>query len=77
LGCANNCLVYRGNPTTFSRTKRATSKDASIFLRYTPDAAAFDTHLRTEHVQNFIASLSSVSTASPADLAQLDEIPVT
>jgi quinol monooxygenase YgiN len=47
-----------------------------LFEVYT-DAAAFDTHLRTEHVQNFIASLSSVSTASPADLAQLDEIPVT
>jgi len=41
------------------------------------DAAAFEAHLHAEHVQNFIASIPSLSIGGPSDLVQLNEIPVT
>ena len=40
------------------------------------DAAPFDTHLHTEHVRRFIASLPALSIGGPSDLVQLDEIVV-
>jgi quinol monooxygenase YgiN len=40
------------------------------------DAAAFGTHLQTEHVRRFISSIPALSTGGPASLIQLNEIPV-
>jgi quinol monooxygenase YgiN len=40
------------------------------------DAAAFEAHLETDHVRNFVGSIPSLSTSGPADLVQLDEIDV-
>ena len=37
-------------------------------------AAAFDEHLQTQHVHNFIAAVPALSTAEPGSLIQLDEI---
>ena len=39
-------------------------------------AAAFDEHLQTQHVRNFIAAVPALSTAEPGSLIQLDEIAV-
>jgi quinol monooxygenase YgiN len=41
------------------------------------DAAAFDAHLKTDHVHRFISLIPSLSTGGPASLVQLNEIPVT
>jgi quinol monooxygenase YgiN len=38
------------------------------------DAAAFDAHLRTEHVHTFISSIPALSTGGPGSLIQLDEL---
>ena len=40
------------------------------------DAAAFDAHLRTDHVHAFISAIPALSTGGPASLIQLNEIPV-
>lgn len=37
-------------------------------------AAAFDDHLQTQHVHDFIAAVPALSTARPGSLVQLDEI---
>jgi quinol monooxygenase YgiN len=37
-------------------------------------AAAFDDHLQTRHVHDFIAAVPALSTAEPGSLVQLDEI---
>ncbi|MEV0909827.1 putative quinol monooxygenase [Streptomyces hokutonensis] len=40
------------------------------------DAAAFDAHLRTEHVHRFISAIPEYSTGGPESLVQLDELPI-
>jgi quinol monooxygenase YgiN len=40
------------------------------------DAAAFDAHLKTDHVHAFISAIPALSTGGPASLVQLDEIPI-
>jgi quinol monooxygenase YgiN len=40
------------------------------------DAAAFDAHLRTDHVHAFISAIPALSTGGPASLIQLNEIPI-
>jgi quinol monooxygenase YgiN len=40
------------------------------------DAAAFDAHLRTDHVHAFISAIPDLSTGGPGSLIQLNEIPV-
>ena len=40
------------------------------------DAAAFDAHLKTDHVHTFISSIPEFSTGGPGSLIQLNEIPV-
>ncbi|GAB2539562.1 putative quinol monooxygenase [Nocardia heshunensis] len=40
------------------------------------NAAAFNAHLQTRHVHEFIASIPALSTGGPASLIQLDEVPV-
>ena len=40
------------------------------------DAAAFATHLQTEHVHTFISTIPDLSTGGPGSLIQLNEIPV-
>lgn len=40
------------------------------------NTAAFLRHLETEHVKRFVAGIPTLSTSSPADLHQLDEIAV-
>ncbi len=40
------------------------------------DAAAFDTHLQTEHVHRFISAIPALSTGGLDSLVQLNEIPV-
>ena len=40
------------------------------------NTTAFLEHLKTEHVKKFVASIPTLSTSSPADLHQLDEIEV-
>ncbi|WP_327139710.1 putative quinol monooxygenase [Nocardia sp. NBC_01327] len=39
-------------------------------------AAAFDAHLATGHVHDFIASIPALSTGGPGSLFQLNEIPI-
>ncbi|HEY2080727.1 MAG TPA: putative quinol monooxygenase [Streptosporangiaceae bacterium] len=40
------------------------------------DAAAFDTHLKTDHVHAFISAIPALSTGGPGSLIQLNEIPI-
>ncbi|MCU1647314.1 MAG: hypothetical protein JWN03_7589 [Nocardia sp.] len=40
------------------------------------NAAAFDAHLATDHVHDFIASIPTLSTGGPGSLFQLNEIPI-
>ena len=40
------------------------------------DAAAFATHLQTEHVHTFISTIPDLSTGGPGSLIQLNEIPL-
>jgi len=40
------------------------------------DAAAFDAHLRTEHVHRFISAIPELSTGGPESLVLLDELPI-
>lgn len=40
------------------------------------DAAAFDAHLKTDHVHTFISSIPALSTGGPGSLIQLNEIPI-
>ena len=40
------------------------------------DAAAFDAHLKTDHVHAFISSLPVLSTGGPGSLIQLNEISI-
>jgi quinol monooxygenase YgiN len=40
------------------------------------DAAAFDAHLKTDHVHAFISAIPALSTGGPGSLVQLNEIPV-
>ena len=40
------------------------------------DAAAFDTHLKTDHVHAFISAIPDLSTGGPGSLIQLNEIPI-
>ena len=40
------------------------------------DAAAFATHLQTEHVHTFISTIPDLSTGGPGSLIQLNEIPI-
>lgn len=40
------------------------------------DAAAFDAHLKTDHVHAFISALPALSTGGPGSLVQLNEIPI-
>jgi quinol monooxygenase YgiN len=40
------------------------------------DAAAFDAHLKTDHVHRFISSIPELSTGGPGSLIQLNEIPI-
>ena len=40
------------------------------------DAAAFDTHLKTDHVHAFISAIPELSTGGPGSLTQLNEIPI-
>jgi quinol monooxygenase YgiN len=39
------------------------------------NAAAFDTHLKTDHVRAFISEIPALSTGGPGSLIQLNEIP--
>ena len=40
------------------------------------DAAAFDAHLKTDHVHVFISAIPALSTGGPGSLVQLNEIPI-
>lgn len=40
------------------------------------DAAAFDAHLKTDHVHAFISAIPALSTGGPGSLVQLNEIPI-
>jgi quinol monooxygenase YgiN len=40
------------------------------------DAAAFDAHLKTDHVRAFISAIPALSTGGPGSLVQLNEIPI-
>lgn len=40
------------------------------------DAAAFDAHLKTDHVHAFISAIPTLSTGGPGSLVQLNEIPI-
>jgi quinol monooxygenase YgiN len=40
------------------------------------DAAAFDTHLKSDHVHAFISAIPTLSTGGPGSLIQLNEIPI-
>jgi quinol monooxygenase YgiN len=40
------------------------------------NAAAFDTHLKTDHVHAFISAIPALSTGGPGSLIQLNEIPI-
>jgi quinol monooxygenase YgiN len=40
------------------------------------DAAAFDVHLKTDHVHAFISAIPDLSTGGPGSLIQLNEIPI-
>ena len=40
------------------------------------DAAAFATHLQTDHVHAFISTIPDLSTGGPGSLIQLNEIPI-
>jgi quinol monooxygenase YgiN len=40
------------------------------------DAAAFDTHLKTDHVHAFISAIPALSTGGPGSFIQLNEIPI-
>jgi autoinducer 2-degrading protein len=40
------------------------------------DAAAFDAHLKTDHVHAFISAIPELSTGGPGSLVQLNEIPI-
>ncbi|MFE2416248.1 putative quinol monooxygenase [Streptomyces hokutonensis] len=40
------------------------------------DAAAFDAHLRTEHVRRFLSAIPELSTGGPESLVQLNELPI-
>lgn len=55
--------------------RRATPPDASTYEVYT-DAAAFDAHLKTDHVHAFISAIPALSTGGPGSLVQLNEIPI-
>jgi quinol monooxygenase YgiN len=39
------------------------------------NAAAFDAHLKTDHVRAFISEIPALSTGGPGSLIQLNEIP--
>ena len=39
------------------------------------NAAAFDAHLKTDHVRAFISAIPALSTGGPRSLVQLNEIP--
>jgi quinol monooxygenase YgiN len=40
------------------------------------DAAAFDAHLKTDHVHAVISAIPALSTGGPGSLVQLNEIPI-
>jgi quinol monooxygenase YgiN len=40
------------------------------------DAAAFDAHLKTDHVHAFMSAIPTLSTGGPGSLIQLNEIPI-
>jgi autoinducer 2-degrading protein len=40
------------------------------------DAAAFEAHLKTDHVHAFISAIPDLSTGGPGSLIQLNEIPI-
>ncbi|MFD6161896.1 putative quinol monooxygenase [Nocardia sp. NPDC060256] len=40
------------------------------------DAAAFDDHLQTQHVHDFISAIPELSTGGPDSLVQLDEVSI-
>jgi quinol monooxygenase YgiN len=40
------------------------------------DAAAFEAHLKTDHVHTFISAIPALSTGGPSSLIQLNEIPI-
>jgi quinol monooxygenase YgiN len=40
------------------------------------DAAAFEAHLKTDHVHTFISAIPALSTGGPGSLIQLNEIPI-
>lgn len=40
------------------------------------DAAAFDAHLKTDHVHAFISAIPTLSTGGPGSLVQLNEFPI-
>ena len=40
------------------------------------DAAAFDAHLKSDHVHAFISAIPALSTGGPGSLVQLNEIPI-
>jgi quinol monooxygenase YgiN len=44
-----------------------------LYAIYT-DAAAFDAHLKTDHVHAFISAIPALSTGGPGSLIQLNEI---
>jgi len=62
--------------TTFTAYEaRDTPGRLSLYEIYT-DAAAFDAHLKTDHVHAFISAIPALSTGGPGSLVQLNEIPV-
>jgi quinol monooxygenase YgiN len=48
----------------------------AILYEVYASAAAFDEHLQTQHVHDFLAAVSALSTAQPGSLMQLDEIAI-
>jgi len=55
---------------------RPATPDRFYLYEVSASAAAFDEHLQTQHVHNFLAAVPALSTAQPGSLIQLDEIAI-
>jgi quinol monooxygenase YgiN len=62
--------------TTFTAYEARDTPGRFYLYEIYADAAAFATHLKTDHVHAFISAQPDLSTASPGSLIQLNEISI-
>jgi quinol monooxygenase YgiN len=61
---------------TFTAYKARDTQGRFYLYEIYRDAAAFDTHLKTDHVHAFISAIPALITGGPGSLIQLNEIPI-